>query len=71
MNDNRFWFIIMGGVLLAFIAMFTIIMPTKIKNDVKKEIMQELHRSYAPGPYNPGFDPDRVDPGLFFPQRNR
>ena len=27
--------------------------------------MDELKRSYTPGPYDPGFDPDKVNPNYF------
>lgn len=31
---------------------------------VKNSIMQDLQRDYVPGPFSPGFDPDKLDPSL-------
>ena len=33
-----------------------------LEKRVTQNVMEQLRRSYAPGPYNPGFDPDKVDP---------
>lgn len=32
---------------------------------LSKAVVEELKRSYTPGPYHPGFDPDKVDPKAF------
>jgi hypothetical protein len=32
---------------------------------VTAEVIKELRREYAPGPYSPGFDPDKVDPSFW------
>jgi len=29
---------------------------------ITQNVIQELKRSYAPGPYQPGFDPDKISP---------
>lgn len=29
---------------------------------ITKNVIQELRREYTPGPYDPGFDPDKVNP---------
>lgn len=34
-----------------------------MKNRVVESVISELKRDYVPGPYNPGFDPDKVPPG--------
>ena len=28
---------------------------------IKDSVIKDLKRNYAPGPYDPGFDPDKVD----------
>lgn len=30
---------------------------------VTSKVLESLKRDYVPGPYNPGFDPDKVPPG--------
>ena len=32
------------------------------KQKIINEVIHELQRDYAPGPYTPGFDPDKVNP---------
>jgi hypothetical protein len=29
---------------------------------ITERVMQEIKRDYVPGPYEPGFDPDKVPP---------
>ena len=36
-----------------------IVMPDKVAD----RAIQKLKREYVPGPYEPGFDPDKVPPG--------
>jgi len=33
-----------------------------IMNKITNNIINELERDYVPGPYTPGFDPDKVQP---------
>ena len=30
---------------------------------IAERVIQKLKRDYVPGPYEPGFDPDKVPPG--------
>lgn len=32
---------------------------------VSEKVIQQIQRDYTPGPYSPGFDPDKVDPRFF------
>lgn len=33
-----------------------------LEKKIVKSVMLELKREYVPGPFSPGFDPDKVDP---------
>jgi len=33
-----------------------------LANKITERVMQEIKRDYVPGPYEPGFDPDKVPP---------
>lgn len=53
-------------LVVAFMLCFTasvlfsaLVMPKKIT----QQVIQGLKRDYVPGPYEPGFDPDKVPPG--------
>lgn len=61
--DNKNLTIIAVGLtmFLGLVLLFNNILIDKITN----KVIQELRRTYAPGPYDPGFDPDKVDPNLF------
>jgi len=32
---------------------------------VSERVIEKMQRDYAPGPYHPGFDPDKVNPEFF------
>lgn len=34
---------------------------------IADRVIQKLKRNYVPGPYEPGFDPDKVPPGSLKP----
>lgn len=36
-----------------------------VVDKVTEKVIKEMRREYSPGPYNPGFDPDKVDPNFF------
>lgn len=36
-----------------------------IKREIAKDVVKLLKQEYVPGPYTPGFDPDKVDPAVF------
>lgn len=48
-------------LVLVFAFVFNALMVKKITN----KVIEELRRSYVPGPYDPGYDPDKVNPKLF------
>lgn len=54
-------------LIAAAVGLFVLLVVVFFGKDafVKKvtaEVVKELRREYAPGPYSPGFDPDKVDP---------
>lgn len=48
--------IVLGVVFLTLL----ITMPIVV-NHTKNKVIEELRNSYTPGPYTPGFDPDKID----------
>lgn len=40
-----------------------------VVDKVADRVIIKLQKGYAPGPYAPGFDPDRVDPNLWRQQQ--
>jgi hypothetical protein len=34
-------------------------------NKISNRVIEQLKRDYVPGPYDPGFDPDKVNPSVF------
>lgn len=57
------------NLLMATIGLFLILIAVFLGKDlliqkITKEVVEELKREYTPGPYAPGFDPDKVDPNL-------
>lgn len=46
-------------VLVASVLLNTLVMTDKVAD----RVIQSLKRDYVPGPYEPGFDPDKVPPG--------
>lgn len=58
-----------GTVLILIILIF--ISGIKIfENKVKSSIMKDLQRDYVPGPFSPGFDPDKLDPSILEKQKS-
>lgn len=49
-------------VVVSICFVFGNIFVNKITDKIKQEIRQELIRDYVPGPYSPGFDPDKITP---------
>ncbi len=45
-------------VLIVTLAVNNIVLTSKITSNV----LETLKREYVPGPYEPGFDPDKVPP---------
>lgn len=40
-----------------------------VVNKVADRVIEKLQRDYSPGPYHPGFDPDKVSPDFFRQQQ--
>lgn len=57
----------MGLAMIFFALIMFIVVPARIKKDVTRDVIQQLQRDYVPGPYIPGYDPDKVP--IRFPQR--
>lgn len=36
-----------------------------VRRAIAKDVVKLLKQEYVPGPYTPGFDPDKVDPKVF------
>lgn len=52
------------NIIVAFIVFLgSISLGVKfLEKKIVKSVMLELKREYVPGPFSPGFDPDKVDP---------
>lgn len=51
-------------VACLFVLIFSVLINTFATTDkVAERVVQKLKRDYVPGPYEPGFDPDKVPPG--------
>lgn len=53
------------AVVLAFILGFVIIFNNLLVDRITSRVLDELRRSYVPGPYDPSYDPDKVNPNNF------
>ena len=49
------------AVILGVILFFGFVYPSY----VTKQVIKELRMEYTPGPYSPGFDPDKVNSHIF------
>lgn len=50
---------------LSFLLLSVLLGGNLILDKVADRVVQKLKRDYVPGPYDPGFDPDKVNPSLF------
>lgn len=51
--------VILGLILAVFLANKVLV------NVIADRVVEKLQRDYVPGPYDPGFDPDKVNPSVF------
>lgn len=58
MNKENFNFVVLLGVLIGALLVNNLVLTNKIAN----RVIESLKRDYVPGPYDPGFDPDKVPP---------
>lgn len=57
---------LMFAVVLLIAVGATIFVGGKVFVDkVAEKVIDKLQRDYTPGPYQPGFDPDKVDSNFF------
>ena len=54
---------------LVSVALFVLVLSLLLNsivltNKVTAKVLQNLKRDYVPGPYEPGFDPEKVPPKL-------
>jgi len=61
MNNKLLWIVIALGVLLVGVFIGGPILVDRIT----QKVINKMQKEYSPGPYAPGFDPDRVDPRFF------
>lgn len=57
-SDNLKSAVVFLCVLIVVLAVNNVVLTSKITG----RVMQSLKRDYVPGPYEPGFDPDKVPP---------
>jgi hypothetical protein len=55
------------AVLLVFLIVALAVNNHLVTTKVTNRVLESLKRDYTPGPYEPGFDPDKVPPRT--PQR--
>lgn len=42
-----------------------------LKQKITEEVIQKLRGEYVPGPFTPGFDPDKVNPNFLRHQKRK
>jgi hypothetical protein len=69
LDDKSLVMTMVAGCVALFLAFALVGVGSKvIVKKTSEAVIQELRKSYTPGPFEPGFDPDKVDPSFF---RNR
>jgi len=61
MNNKLLWIVIALGVVLVGVFVGGPILIDRIS----QKVINKMQKEYSPGPYAPGFDPDRIDPRFF------
>lgn len=56
MEKNIFGYVLLVGLVLGLI----FIGGKVYKEKIRAEVRSEFSRTYVPGPYQPGFDPDKI-----------
>ena len=59
-NNKLLWVVVGLSVLMGLF-----IVGSLVVDKVADRVIEKLQKNYAPGPYAPGFDPDKVNPTLF------
>lgn len=66
MNDKQLMMTLAVVCLAVFLGIGIVgVGIKKISERAADNVIEKLQRDYAPGPYAPGFDPDKVDPSYF------
>lgn len=60
MNKKSTYIILIFVLFLGFMSVAFKFVEKRIVNSV----IEELKRDYVPGPFSPGFDPDKLDPSV-------
>lgn len=50
------------AVMLSFLIATLFVNNLVLTKRIASRVVEELKRDYVPGPYEPGFDPDKVPP---------
>jgi hypothetical protein len=53
----------MTVVMLSFLTVALLVNNLVLTKKITRQVIEGLKREYVPGPYEPGFDPDKVPPG--------
>jgi hypothetical protein len=65
MDKSTFTQIVIGFVAVVAVVITIGLMKNRIEISVTEKVMQRIRteymRDYVPGPYTPGFDPDKVN----------
>lgn len=70
--DKKLFTLVVGTTIIVLLIIGLVVtLPGKIKEQIKadlvdevtQEVIERLQRDYVPGPYSPGFDPDKMDIG--------
>ena len=63
MENNKVIVIILAIVFVIMVNIIGFKIEERVlETRVTQRVMDQLKRTYTPGPYSPGFDPDKVDP---------
>jgi hypothetical protein len=60
--DNK-WLRVVAILLFVFVVL--VVRDYVMVNKTADKVIEKLRKEYAPGPYAPGFDPDKVNPDLW------
>lgn len=52
------------SVMLFALILCLVVNNVVMTNKITSRVLETLKRDYVPGPYEPGFDPDKVPPRL-------
>jgi hypothetical protein len=52
------------ALMLSFLVFALFINNVVLARRITRQVVENLKRDYVPGPYEPGFDPDKVPPRI-------